>query len=56
MVIGMVMILEGAPYFTMPDKVKEVAAVKTTAEGRTLRVIGLSLMVAGLVLVALVRA
>lgn len=55
-VIGMVMILEGIPYFTMPDRVKEVAAIILTSRGRSLRLIGAFLMVAGLVLVALGRA
>lgn len=55
MVIGIVMIIEGIPYFTMPDKVKEVAAMIVDAERRTLRMIGFALMVGGLVIVAFMR-
>jgi len=54
--IGMVMILEGIPYFTMPDTVRQVAAMIMSAESRSLRLIGLSLMLLGLVLAALGRS
>lgn len=54
-VIGVVMIIEGIPYFTMPDQVKNVAARIITMESKTLRLIGFSLMVGGLITVAIVR-
>ncbi len=55
MVIGIVMIIEGIPYFAMPDRVKEVAAMIVDAEKRTLGMIGFALMAGGLAIVALTR-
>ena len=55
-IIGVVMILEGIPYFTMPDKVKEVAEMIISAERRTLRYIGFALMIGGLIFVSFGRA
>lgn len=54
-IIGVVMILEGVPYFAMPDHVKIVAEKLITLESRTLRLIGFALMIGGLMMVALVR-
>jgi uncharacterized protein YjeT (DUF2065 family) len=50
-VIGMVMILEGVPYFAFPEKMKAwIVKVLELPDG-TLRKFGLVLMVAGLFLV-----
>lgn len=50
-VIGMVMIIEGLPYFAFPEKMKTwILKVIEMPEG-TLRKFGLVLMVIGLVLV-----
>jgi len=54
-VIGMVMIIEGIPYFTMPDKVKYVAGLISNSRRRALRIIGLSLMLFGLAMVSFGR-
>lgn len=54
-VIGVVMIIEGIPYFGMPNRVKEVASKIVTANERTLRLIGLGLMIGGLIIVAFGR-
>ncbi len=54
-VVGIVMIIEGIPYFTMPDGVKEVADKILSAESRSLRMIGLALMIGGLLIVSLAR-
>ncbi|VAX19136.1 hypothetical protein MNBD_NITROSPINAE04-337 [hydrothermal vent metagenome] len=54
-IIGIVMILEGIPYFTMPEQVKGVAGKIVTAENRYLRIIGFALMLGGLVAVAISR-
>ncbi len=54
-VIGLVMILEGIPYFTMPDKVKIVAEQIIDSDNKTLRLIGFALMAVGLGAVALMR-
>ena len=50
-VVGMVMIIEGLPYFAFPERMKTwILKVLELPEG-TLRKFGLSLMVIGLVLV-----
>jgi uncharacterized protein YjeT (DUF2065 family) len=50
-VVGMVMIIEGLPYFAFPEKMKIwIYKVLELPEG-TLRRFGLTLMVLGLVLV-----
>ncbi len=52
-VIGMVLIIEGLPYFAFPEKIKlYLLKVYDTPEG-TLRVLGLISLIAGLVLVYL---
>ena len=54
-VIGMVMILEGLPYFAFPDKMKVwLVRILETPE-HALRRIGIVMMIAGLVLVYLGR-
>jgi hypothetical protein len=54
-VMGMVMIIEGAPYFAAPERMKEwMAKIMALAPG-TLRRFGLVMMVAGLLLVYLGR-
>lgn len=54
-VIGMVMIVEGAPYFIFPERVKPWLNKILETPDATLRRIGLGLMVAGLVLVYIGR-
>ena len=54
-VIGMVMIIEGVPYFAAPEQMKGwMAKIMTIAPG-ALRRFGLVMMVAGLALVYLGR-
>ena len=54
-VIGMVLIIEGLPYFAFPEKIKSyLMKVYDTPEG-TLRILGLVSVVAGLLLVYLGR-
>ena len=53
--LGLLMVVEGIPYFTMPGQVKAVAGKITGVENRTLRLIGLALMMGGLLTVALIR-
>lgn len=52
-VIGMVMIIEGIPYFGFPDKMKQMMQKILTIPDDSLRKFGLILMVAGLVIVYL---
>jgi len=50
-VIGMVMILEGLPYFAFPGKMKEMVQMMLGLEETTLRKFGFILMMAGLFIV-----
>ncbi len=54
-VIGMVMIVEGTPYFIFPEQVKSWLHKIIETPDATLRRIGLGLMVVGLVLVYIGR-
>jgi hypothetical protein len=54
-VLGMVLILEGLPYFAFPEKIKEYLMKITVVPDRTLRLLGLSSIVSGLLLVFLGR-
>ena len=50
-VIGMVMIVEGLPYFAMPDKMRQMVQTISSMDDRTLRRFGFFLMAAGLAVV-----
>lgn len=54
-VIGMVMIVEGLPYFIAPEKMQEWLALLADILPQSLRRTGLFLMVSGLLLVYLGR-
>ncbi|GAB6904737.1 conserved hypothetical protein [Desulfosarcina cetonica] len=54
-VIGMVMIVEGVPYFAAPDRMKAWMAKIMELTPETLRRFGLVMMTAGLLLVYLGR-
>jgi len=55
-VIGMVMIIEGLPYFAFPEKMKSwMRQIQIMSDG-TLRRMGLILMAAGLVLTYMGKA
>ncbi|OGW16476.1 MAG: hypothetical protein A3G93_15055 [Nitrospinae bacterium RIFCSPLOWO2_12_FULL_45_22] len=54
-VLGLVLIIEGFPYFCFPNKVKEVARRLPDTADSTLRVFGFTLMMLGLFLIYLVR-
>lgn len=47
-VMGMVMIVEGLPYFAFPDRMKEMIQVIAGQESMKLRRFGFFLMLAGL--------
>jgi uncharacterized protein YjeT (DUF2065 family) len=55
-VFGMVMIVEGLPYFAVPGKIKVWVLKLSELPDSTLRMIGLLLMLAGLGLVYLGRS
>jgi len=52
-VIGMVMIVEGLPYFAFPDKMKATVQMILTLDAAILRRVGFFLMISGLALVYL---
>ncbi len=54
-VLGLVMVIEGLPYFAFPEKMKQWITQILELPARTLRVFGLVLMVTGLILVAFGR-
>jgi uncharacterized protein YjeT (DUF2065 family) len=54
-VLGMVMIVEGLPYFAFPEKMKVWIAKALELSPRSMRGMGLALMLAGLLLVAIGR-
>lgn len=54
-VIGMVMIIEGMPYFAAPEMMKEVIRKLGEQEDMTLRVLGGLLILAGLAVVFFAR-
>jgi uncharacterized protein len=54
-VLGMVFIIEGIPYFAFPDKVKSYIMKLQEMPDSILRVLGLSAIVTGLILLYLGR-
>lgn len=50
-VVGMVLIIEGIPYFASPDKMKEVLLKLPLVPSRYLRFFGLSAVITGLFLI-----
>jgi uncharacterized protein YjeT (DUF2065 family) len=49
-VLGMVFIIEGLPYFIFPERLKIYLAKMITMPDSALRFLGISVMIAGLVL------
>jgi uncharacterized protein len=54
-VVGMVMVIEGLPYFGFPEKMKAYMQLVVEQDDTMLRIIGAGLMVMGLVLLFLAR-
>jgi uncharacterized protein YjeT (DUF2065 family) len=54
--LGMVLIVEGIPYFAFPDKMKKWMALIQETNDRQLRVMGLAAMGIGLIVVYLFKA
>jgi uncharacterized protein len=54
-VLGMVMVVEGLPYFGFPDKMKAFMRVVQEQDDTTLRIMGGLLMAIGLLVVFLSR-
>ncbi|MBS0013226.1 MAG: DUF2065 domain-containing protein [Desulfobacterales bacterium] len=55
-VIGMVMIVEGLPYFAFPDRMKEMMTRVLELPDQTLRIFGFALMLLGLFLTYIGRS
>jgi len=55
-VLGMVFVIEGLPYFAFPDKVKAYLVKLLEIRDATLRLLGLTVMLLGLLLVYLGRS
>ena len=54
-VIAMVLIIEGFPYFAFPTRMKEVLNTMSKVEPNVLRVMGLTLIIIGLILLYFFR-
>jgi uncharacterized protein YjeT (DUF2065 family) len=54
-VIGMVMIVEGLPYFGFPEKMKQLMQFVQQQDDSTLRIMGGALMLVGLLILLLAR-
>ena len=50
-VLGMVFIIEGLPYFAFPEKVKSYIMKLQEMPNSVLRILGLSAMITGLILI-----
>ncbi|MGC8603258.1 MAG: DUF2065 domain-containing protein [Desulfomonilaceae bacterium] len=54
-VIGMVMIIEGIPYFAFPEKMKLVMKMAQLQPDNSLRIFGAILMAIGLIIIFLAK-
>lgn len=54
-VIGMVMVVEGLPYFSFPDKMRKLMRTMMERDDMTLRIIGASTTVLGLAIIYFAR-
>ncbi len=50
-IVGLVLIIEGLPYFAFPEKIKSYLMKLLDIPDATLRILGLSAIVSGLILV-----
>ncbi len=54
-VIGMVLVVEGVPYFGFPEKMKKMMLTIQEQDDQTLRIMGAMLILLGLLIVVLAR-
>ncbi len=54
-VVGMVLVMEGLPYFTFPDKMKAMMSYVQKQDDNTLRLLGGTIMCLGLVIILIAR-
>ncbi len=55
LVMSMVLIVEGLPYFIFPEKMKNFLRILSETESETLRKYGLSMIIAGLFMLYLFK-
>ena len=55
-VIGMVLIVEGVPYFLFPERMKSLMSYIQQQDDRSLRIMGAVFMLLGLLVVFLARS
>jgi hypothetical protein len=54
-VLGMVLVVEGLPYFAFPEKMKALMNMMQEQDDTTLRIVGGTLLVLGLLIVFFAR-
>jgi uncharacterized protein YjeT (DUF2065 family) len=54
-VLGMVLVVEGLPYFAFPEKMKALMNIMHEQDDATLRIMGAALLVLGLVVLLIAR-
>lgn len=54
-VLGMVLVVEGLPYFAFPEKMKALMNMMHQQDDTTLRIVGATLLILGLLIVFLAR-
>lgn len=54
-VIGMVLVVEGLPYFAVPDKMKALMRVVLEQDDTTLRIFGAAVLMSGLLIIFVAR-
>ena len=54
-VIGLVLIVEGIPYFAFPDKIKDMMRIALAQPDGVLRIFGCLMMLLGLIIVFVVK-
>jgi uncharacterized protein len=54
-VIGMVLVIEGLPYFGFPEKMKELTSFVQEQDDASLRAMGAILMMVGMLILLLAR-
>jgi len=55
-VLGVVLVIEGAPYFAFPAKIREWGQSLVDISDKSLRLMGLASMVVGLIILYIVKS
>lgn len=54
-IVGMVLVVEGLPYFAVPDKMKALMQIVLEQDDTTLRIFGAAVLMTGLVVLFVAR-